>query len=147
MRRCQVRSQPARLKPSLTSTNRDVVAHLLSLYGARTSQVLALVNDFSELGEPIVAGQPDIKAQIIYSVRSELAHTYVDICRRRTAIAMRGNYGLDALPVVADVLKRYCGWSEERCDRNLIDYYTYMRDNCIPEYQLEQYQPPVTTHL
>lgn len=127
----------------VTAANRDVAAHLLSLYGARTPQVLALVEEFPELGEPIVPGQPDIKAQIVYSVQSELARTYVDICRRRTALSMRGNYGFDALPVLADVLKCYCDWSEEQCDRNLLEYYTYMRDNCIPEYQLDQYQPPV----
>ncbi|MEO0868112.1 MAG: glycerol-3-phosphate dehydrogenase C-terminal domain-containing protein, partial [Cyanobacteria bacterium J06642_11] len=130
-------------KTLMTAANRDIVAHLLSMYGAKTPLVLALVEAFPELGEPIVAGQPDIKAQIVYSVQSELARTYVDICRRRTAIAMRGSYGVDALPVLADVLKRHCGWSDEQCDRNLIDYYTYMRDNCIPEYQLDQYCPPV----
>ncbi|MEM9483062.1 MAG: glycerol-3-phosphate dehydrogenase/oxidase [Cyanobacteria bacterium P01_F01_bin.116] len=130
-------------KDLMTTANRDMVAHLLSLYGARTPQVLAMVEKFPELGEPIVTGQPDIKAQIVYSIQSELARTYVDICRRRTAVAMRGNYGFDALSVVADVLQRYCGWSEEQCDRNLIDYYNYMRDNCIPEYQLAQYKPPV----
>ncbi len=129
----------------ITTANRDVVAHLLSVYGARTPEVLALVEEFPELAEPIVAGQPEIKAQIVYSIRAELARTYVDICRRRTAVAMRGNYGFDALPVVAEVLKRYCGWSGEQCDRNLLDYYTFMRDNCIPEYQLDQYQPPVMT--
>ncbi|MEM6254753.1 MAG: glycerol-3-phosphate dehydrogenase/oxidase [Cyanobacteria bacterium P01_D01_bin.156] len=131
-------------KTLMNSSNRDLVAHLLSLYGARTSQVLALLEESPELGEPIVAGQPDIQAQIVYSVRSELARTYVDICRRRTAIAMRGNYGVDALPVVEAVLKHYCNWPQERCDRNLQDYYTYMRDNCIPDYQLDQYRSPVT---
>ena len=58
---------------------------------------------------------------------------------------MRGNYGFDALPVLADVLKRYCDWSEQRCDRNLLDYYTFMRNNCIPDYQLDKYNPPVAT--
>lgn len=127
----------------MTTDNRDLVAHLLSIYGARTPQVLAIVEEFPELAEPIVPTQPDIKAQIVYSVQSELARTYLDICRRRTAVSMRGNYGFDALPVLADVLKRYCSWSEAQCDRNLRDYYTFMRDNCIPDYQLEQYQPPV----
>ncbi|NEP62546.1 MAG: glycerol-3-phosphate dehydrogenase/oxidase, partial [Symploca sp. SIO2G7] len=134
-------------KALLKSANRDTVAHLRSLYGTRTSQVLTIINEFPELGEPILAGQPDVKAQIVYSVRSELARTYVDICRRRTALSMRGNYGFDALPVLAEVLKRYCGWSEERCDHNLLDYYTYMRDNCIPDYQLDQYQPPVAASV
>ncbi|MEA5463200.1 glycerol-3-phosphate dehydrogenase/oxidase [Leptothoe sp. PORK10 BA2] len=131
------------VRDMMTTANRDVMAHLLSVYGARTPQVWAIVEELPELAEPIVVGQPDIKAQIVYSVRVELARTYVDICRRRTAMAMRGNYGFDALPVMAAVLKRYCGWSGERCDRNLLDYYTYMRDHCIPEYQLDQYQPPV----
>lgn len=131
----------------MTRANRDLVAHLLALYGARTSQVLAMIEEFPDLAKPILPGQPDVRAQIIYSVRSELARTYVDICRRRTALSMRGNYGFDALPVVADVLKQYCGWSEAKCDRNLLDYYTYMRDNCIPDYQLDQYQPPVTAPL
>ncbi|MEM1254253.1 MAG: glycerol-3-phosphate dehydrogenase/oxidase [Cyanobacteria bacterium P01_H01_bin.21] len=134
----------SKAKGLMTVHNRDTVAYLLSIYGARAPQVLALVEEFPELGVPIVAAQPDIKAQIVYSVKAELARTYVDIGRRRTALSMRGNYGFDALPVMADVLKRYCGWSEERCDRNLLDYYAYMRDNCIPEYQLDQYNPPVT---
>ena len=134
-------------KDLMTTADRDVVAHLLSVYGARTPQVLAIVKEFPELVEPVVAGQPDIKAQIVYSVNAELARTYVDICRRRTALSMRGNYGFDALPVVADVLKRYCNWSDERCDRNLLNYYTFMRDNCIPEYQLDQYQPPVAASV
>ncbi|MFG6097039.1 glycerol-3-phosphate dehydrogenase/oxidase [Leptothoe sp. ISB3NOV94-8A] len=132
-------------KTLMTTANRDVVAHLLSLYGARTPQVLAIVEEFPELVEPIVPDQPDIKAQIVYSVRSEMARTYLDICRRRTALSMRSNYGFDVLPVLADVLKRYCGWSEGKCDRNLIDYYTYMRDNCIPDYQLDKYSPPIAT--
>ncbi|MEM8611669.1 MAG: glycerol-3-phosphate dehydrogenase/oxidase [Cyanobacteria bacterium P01_H01_bin.105] len=132
-------------KRLLATADRDMVAHLLSLYGARTPQVLAIVDEFPELAEPILPGQPDIKAQIVYSVRAELARTYVDICRRRTALSMRGNYGFDALPVLADVLKRYCDWSEQRCDRNLLDYYTFMRNNCIPDYQLDKYNPPVAT--
>ncbi|MGD1856994.1 MAG: glycerol-3-phosphate dehydrogenase/oxidase [Leptolyngbyaceae cyanobacterium] len=138
---------PSDTQALMTAANRDMVAHLLSLYGARTPQVLAIVEEYPELAEPIVVGQSDIKAQIVYSVTAESARTYVDILRRRMALAMRGNYGFKALPVLAEVLKRYCGWSEEQCDRNLLDYYTYMRDNCIPEYQLDQYQPPVAASL
>lgn len=127
----------------MATGDRNTVAHLMSLYGARTPEVLALIEESPELGEPVVAGQPDIKAQVVYAVRAELARTYVDICRRRTALAMRDGYGFDALPAVAEVLKQHCGWSQERCDRNLASYYAFMRDNCIPDYQLEQYQPPM----
>ena len=126
---------------TLTSaTDRDVMAHLMTIYGARAAEVYALVEETPELGEPIVDGLPDIKAQIVYSVQSEMARTYLDICRRRTALAVRADYGFDALPVLASVLKQHCGWSLEKCDRNHTEYVQYMRDNCIPDYHLHKYE-------
>jgi len=125
--------------PFQSATDRDVMAHLTSIYGARASEVFALVEGAPELGEPIVGGLPDIKAQIVYSVQAEMARTYLDICRRRTALAVRANYGFDALPVLEMVLKQHCSWSQERCDRNRTEYIQYMRDNCIPDYHLDKY--------
>ena len=110
--------------------------HLLTVYGSRAGELLALVDETPNLAQPVVAGLPDIRAQIVFAVRAEMAHTFIDILRRRTTIAMHRNYGYDALPVVADVLRSHCGWSEERCDRNIQDYYAYMEANCIPDYQL-----------
>jgi len=120
--------------------HRDVMAYLATIYGTRAAAVLALMAEHPELGEPIVDGLPDIKAQIVYSVQSEMARTYLDICRRRTALAVRANYGIDALPVLETVLKQYCGWSQNQCDRNRIEYVQYMRDNCIPDYHLHRYE-------
>ena len=128
-------------KPCLKSAaDRDVMAHLMTIYGVRADEVFALVEENAELGKPIVDGLPDIKAQIVYSVRDEMARTYLDICRRRTALAVRANYGFDALPVLEAVLKQYCGWTQERCDRNHAEYVQYMRDNCIPDYHLHKYE-------
>ncbi|MEO0539495.1 MAG: glycerol-3-phosphate dehydrogenase [Cyanobacteria bacterium P01_A01_bin.105] len=129
--------------PPPSSAQRDVMAHLQSVYGTRAGEVLALTERYPALGQPIVAGLPDIQAQIVYGVQSEMARTYLDICRRRTALAVRANYGFDALPVLAAVLQQYCGWSPEKCDRNEADYRQYMRDNCIPDYHLSKYEVPV----
>ncbi len=113
------------------------INHLFSVYGSRASEILALVQDEPELAERIIHNLPDIKAQIVYAVRSELAHTLVDIARRRTTLAIHaGNYGLDLLPVLTETLQKYCGWSQERCDRAVAEYRTYMEENCIPDYQL-----------
>ncbi|MGK7929287.1 MAG: glycerol-3-phosphate dehydrogenase/oxidase, partial [Spirulina sp.] len=114
-----------------------IIYHLFSLYGAKSQEVLALTRDHPELADRISANLPDIKAQIVYAVTSEMAETAVDILRRRTTIALQENYGLDALPIVIDLLSRYCSWSRERCDRIVDNYHTYMRENCIPDYVLE----------
>ncbi|MEM9542616.1 MAG: glycerol-3-phosphate dehydrogenase [Cyanobacteria bacterium P01_E01_bin.42] len=114
-----------------------IVHHLFGLYGTKATEVLAIAREQPELRELISPNLPDIKAQIIYAVETEMAQTVMDILRRRTTIAMQENYGLDALPIVIDILARYCGWSQERCDRAAVNYHTYMRENCIPDYVLE----------
>lgn len=112
------------------------IAHLFSIYGSKTIDVLKLTDDAPDLAERIVPYRPDIKAQIVYAVQSEMAHTLTDICRRRTTLAMHANYGLDTLPAMVETLSRHCGWSEEECDRQISLYHTYIKDNCLPDYAI-----------
>ena len=115
----------------------ETINYLFSVYGARATGVIALAQENLELATKISPDLPDIKAQIVYAVRSEMAHTLVDILRYRTVLAMNGNYGLNLLSVTTEVLSKYCGWDRERCDRACQDYRTFMEQNCIPDYQLE----------
>jgi glycerol-3-phosphate dehydrogenase len=114
----------------------STINYLFSIYGARTIEVLELAQQSPELAEPICEESPDIKAQILYAVKAEFAQTFVDIARRRTVLAMRKNYGLDLLPIFSDVLQKYGNWSQEDCDRATIDYTIYMKENCIPDFEL-----------
>lgn len=113
-----------------------LIAHLFSVYGAKTMEVLSLTDDNPDLAERIVSYRPDIKAQAVYAVQSEMAFTLIDICRRRTTLSMHANYGFDALPSIVDVLRRHCGWSEEECDRQIAQYHAYINDNCLPDYAI-----------
>jgi glycerol-3-phosphate dehydrogenase len=114
------------------------INYLFSVYGARAEEVLALTSDNWELATKISADLPDIKAQIVYAVESEMAQNLVDIARHRTTLAMNGHYGLDLLPVITETLNKYCGWNKERCDRACQEYRTFMAENCIPDYQLQE---------
>ena len=114
----------------------STIDHLFSVYGARALEVLALTKDNPELSQLLSTNVPDIKAQIVYAVESELAHNLVDILRRRTTLAMNGHYGMNLLPVVTETLEKHCGWTQEQSDRALADYHFYMEHNCIPDYQL-----------
>jgi glycerol-3-phosphate dehydrogenase len=121
---------------STLSTN--TIDHLFSIYGAKALEVLALTSNKPELCQPLSPDLPDIKAQIVYAVESEFAHTLVDILRRRTTLAMNGHYGMDLLPVITETLQKHCAWTKERCDRACAEYHFYMEHNCIPDYQLEK---------
>ncbi|HHP7230672.1 MAG TPA: glycerol-3-phosphate dehydrogenase [Xenococcaceae cyanobacterium] len=112
----------------------STINYLFSIYGARAIEVLKLAREYPELATRITPEFPDIKAQIVYGVQAEFAHTLTDLLRRRTTLAMQGNYGLDLFPVVAEILSKYCGWSQAQCDRSWQEYRTYMEENCIPDY-------------
>jgi glycerol-3-phosphate dehydrogenase len=112
------------------------IDHLFSIYGAKTIDVLSLTDESPDLAERIVSYLPDIKAQAVYAVQSEMAKTLIDICRRRTTLSMHANYGFDALPGIVEALARHCGWPEEECDRQISQYHTYIKENCLPDYAI-----------
>lgn len=124
---------------------RHSIQHLFCVYGTRAAEVLALVDDAPELGGLILPSLPDVKAQVVFAVRAEMAHTLVDICRRRTALAMLDNYGFDALPVVVQTLIDRCGWSVAEGDRQMREYRAFMEKNCIPDYCLPEKQAELQT--
>lgn len=123
------------------------IHHLFGLYGAKALEVLELAESEPELAELITPELPDIKAQIVYAIRSELAHTILDITRRRTTLAMQAHYGLELLPVITELLKKYCGWSEQKCSQQVADYHDYMKKNCIPDYALTALEPSAEPQL
>ena len=125
------------------ATYRDRVSvasinHLFSLYGAKAPSVLALIDQSAALAKRIVPDLPDIKAQVVYAVQSEMAHTLVDICCRRTTLAMQANYGLDLLSTVAETLAEQCGWDEGKCDRQIHQYHHYIETHYLPDYAMKE---------
>ncbi|MGI8933839.1 MAG: FAD-dependent oxidoreductase [Phormidesmis sp.] len=112
--------------------------HLFTLYGARVFNLLRLIDAAPDLAEPLVPGLPDIKAQVVYAVRAEMAYTIGDICRRRTMLSLQANYGLDALETISQTLQAHCGWSATDCEKAIANYKTLMAENCIPDYAMAE---------
>ncbi|MGD2181583.1 glycerol-3-phosphate dehydrogenase [Lusitaniella coriacea] len=110
------------------------IAHLFTLYGARAMEVLDIVKRDRELAEPIVPHLLDIKAQIVYAVEREMAHTLVDLCHHRTTLALQDNYGLDAIAQILPCLEKYCHWDAEARDRAVANYRTYLQAHNLPDY-------------
>ena len=110
--------------------------HLFQRYGARTFALLKLIDESPELAAPIVPTLLDIKAQIVFAVRDEMAFNFGDICRRRTMLSLQANYGLDALDAIAQTLQAHCQWSPEKCQKDIAAYKTLMAENCIPDYAI-----------
>ncbi|MEM6447208.1 MAG: glycerol-3-phosphate dehydrogenase/oxidase [Cyanobacteria bacterium P01_D01_bin.123] len=113
------------------------ISHLFSIYGRQTERVLALTDTSPDLLEPVATTQPDIRAQVVFAEREEMARTMLDITLRRTSMAISEHYGRDVLPGIATVLQTHCGWSQDRCDRDIAKHERYVRSNCVPDYAIE----------
>ncbi len=87
-------------------------AHLSSRYGSNGQAVLALGVADPSLLEPLIPGLAYTKAEAIYAVRNEMAHTLDDVLSRRTrARLLARDATADAALDVATLIGKELGWS------------------------------------
>jgi glycerol-3-phosphate dehydrogenase len=103
---------------------------LAGRYGHAAFDVLALAAGSPELARPIVAGQPDLLAEVAFSARHEQALTVGDVLLRRTRLGILAARELladlntldgHAGPVrrVAEVLAQHRGWDTAHTAREV----------------------------
>lgn len=93
----------------------STIDHLVSKFGSRAVDVLALTRCEPDLLAPIVDGGPYIRAEVIYSARHEMAVNLEDLLRRRLGIELFDwRMALRAAPVAAELLGDELGWSWTR---------------------------------
>ncbi len=109
--------------PRAAGVPEDAYAALAARYGHGAHQVLALASQRAELAAPIVAGLPDLLAEVALAARSEQARSIGDVLLRRTRLGLlaareltgAGTAGAsDAVRRTADVMAGELGWSEQR---------------------------------
>ena len=108
-----------------------LAVRLLSLYGARASEVLAIADEQPALRKPL--GSPErpetalIGAEVVYAFRTELARTLSDVLLRRTMVGMGPHVGLDVDEGAVRVAADYLGWDEDRARREVAEYRDFVR--------------------
>ncbi|TLV03570.1 glycerol-3-phosphate dehydrogenase/oxidase [Dyadobacter luticola] len=101
----------------------DISQHLVKKYGSRASLIGDIVLAEPALKERLVAQYPYIKAEVIHTVRHEMAVTPRDFLARRIRLEITDwNETLNCLPEVAALMARELGWNEEE-KRKQIDAY------------------------
>ena len=97
--------------------------HLAHRYGTMADEIRALIAFRPDLGEPLVAGQPYLRAEAVYAVRHEMASTLDDVLARRTRAHLFDRpASLAAAPAVAALLADELDWSPDETARQLDDY-------------------------
>ncbi len=105
------------------SNRGTTTAHLARRFGSQADEIRALIAFDPALGEPLVPGQPYLRAEAVYAARHEMATTLDDVLVRRTrAHLFDRSATLAAAADVANLLAAELGWDTAETERQLTDY-------------------------
>ncbi len=113
----------------------ETAQHLVRSYGSDYRRLIELMREDEQLREHLVEGLPQLAVEIVYAARHEMALTLADAMMRRTRLAMvAGADSLRCAAVVADLMARELGWSEEETKRQIAQFADeFEREYATPE--------------
>lgn len=98
----------------------SAAAHLADRYGTLSAEVRALVDERPDLGAPLVAGLPYLRAEAVYAVRHEMALSLDDVLTRRTRARLLDRpASMAAARDVALLLATELGWDDAEVGRQV----------------------------
>jgi glycerol-3-phosphate dehydrogenase len=99
------------------------VEHLLRRYGTLVHELLQLVAEQPDLGEPLDGAPEYLRVEIYYGAAAEGALHLDDLLARRTRISIDTfDRGVAAAPEVARIVAPVLGWSEDDIAREVEHY-------------------------
>jgi glycerol-3-phosphate dehydrogenase len=97
--------------------------HLASKFGTAAEKVLALASKNAALLDPILEGRPEIKAEVVYAVRHEMAATIEDVLARRIGMQLYSwRDVIQAAPVVGSLMAVELSWTSSFTRAEITDY-------------------------
>jgi glycerol-3-phosphate dehydrogenase len=102
--------------PRVEGVPEESYSALAGRYGHAAHDVLALAAERGELAQPVIAGLPDLLAEVALAARHEQARGIGDVLLRRTRLGLLAAGELSGDPVrrVAEVLARELAWNPAR---------------------------------
>jgi glycerol-3-phosphate dehydrogenase len=102
---------------------KETAQHLAAKFGTAAWKVLELAQEDRNLAEPILADSPAIQAEVVYSVRKELAATLEDVIARRLGIQFYSwRDAIHAAPLVARLMAEELHWSSDQAKSEVATY-------------------------
>lgn len=99
------------------------IEHLLRRYGSLTNELLDLIRENPELGEPLPGADDYLGVEVVYAASHEGALHLDDVLARRTRISIEAwDRGVSAAPVAAKLMAGVLGWSKQRTKTEIDRY-------------------------
>jgi len=119
----------------------DRIKQLMERYGTATREVLSMIEEQPELGQPLASAPRYLAAEAVYGASHEGALHLDDLLARRTRISIdTPDRGVAAAAEVADLVAPLLGWDDETKDREV----TYYRARVQAEIESQQQPDDLT---
>lgn len=100
-----------------------VIDHLLGRYGGLVDEVLDLIHQRPELGEPLPGAEHYLRAEVLYAATHEGARHLDDVLARRTRVSIETfDRGISAARPAAELMAEALGWDEAQV-ADEVDHY------------------------
>jgi glycerol-3-phosphate dehydrogenase len=107
----------------------DICQHLLKKYGSNAVNVCKLTTDRPELKERLHVSYPYLKAEVVYTARTEMAVTPRDFLARRIRLEITDwETTKEILPVVADLMAQELNWADVQKQQEVASYLNIIDD-------------------
>lgn len=101
----------------------ETARHLARKFGTAADRVVSLKSENDGLVQPIIAGYPAIQAEVVYSVRHEMAVTIEDVLARRIGLQLFSwRDAMKAAPIVGQLLAKELNWSTHQMQAAVAGY-------------------------
>jgi len=98
---------------------------LLSLYGVRAPQVVALAREEKGLERVFDEGSGALAAELVYGLRVESARTLTDVIMRRTMLGLDPDLPIGSVEAAATIMAKHEGWERGRAASEVDAYVRY----------------------
>jgi glycerol-3-phosphate dehydrogenase len=96
-----------------------IIRHLTTIYGDRCATIVRLMAERTDWRMPLVPGRPNVGAEVIHTIRNEMAVTLADIVIRRTELGAMEYPGDEIVAACARIAAEELAWDAERRDREV----------------------------
>jgi len=95
---------------------------LLSIYGVRAPQVVALARDEKGLDRVFDEQSGALAAELVYGLRFESARTLTDVIMRRTMLGLDPDLPIASVEAASTIMAKHQGWDRGRAAREVDAY-------------------------
>ncbi len=106
----------------------------LYVYGSDNIKIEKMVHDNPDLGKKLHKNLPFIKAEVVWSIRNEMARNVEDVLARRVrALFLDARASIEMAPEIAEIIAKELGYDQKWIEKQVAEFIKLARGYLLTE--------------